>query len=248
MNTFKDVAYKLIQETGEPLHSTELTRRALSRGLLKTDGKTPSATMNAQLVMDIKTKGALSRFVQAGPSTFAINPQQIAADEEVQKDRIIAELEQEEEKEVEGGYIGKAGEHAVLSELLFRGYDAALMAVDIGVDILATKNSETFHLQVKTRNISQRHDAFHFNVRIAAFERHQTGKTFYIFILREKRTLDYVILPLPEIEKAIKKELVHVVGKGKLYRVTITRRRGRVYLGKQENDVTYYLNRWEIIK
>ena len=89
---------------------------------------------------------------------------------------------------------------------------------------------------------------FFFNLRIASFERHNAGGTFYVFILRENLHLHYLILPLHELEKYIEQEFVHVVGKGKLYRVTITVRDGRVRLGRRENDVTYYLNRWEMLK
>src|SRR3989338_1194297 len=248
MNSYKEIAYQILKEAGKPLHSKEITKIALERGLLKTAGKTPMATMNAQLVVDINSKGELSDFKKSGPSIFALNDKKVEIGEDSKPDRIIEELELEEEKEVEGGYIGKAGEHAVLSELLFRGYNAALMSVDVGVDILATRNNETFHIQVKTRNISKRHDAFHFNLRIVSFERHNAGKTFYIFVLRENGKLDYLILPLGEIEKAIEQEFVHVVGKGKLYRITITKRDGKIYLGRRDNEVSYYLDRWDIIK
>jgi hypothetical protein len=53
---------------------------------------------------------------------------------------------------------------------------------------------------------------------------------------------------LYELEQYIAQEFVHVVGKGKPYRVTITVRDGRVRLGRREIDVTCYLNRWETIK
>lgn len=248
MNSFKDIAYQILKEAGKALHSKEITEIALNRGWLKTAGKTPEATMNAQLVVDINSKGELSQFKKTGPSIFAINDRKIEIEEDSKSDRVIEELEIEEEKEVEGGYIGKAGEHAVLSELLFRGYNAALMSVDVGVDIMASKNNEVFNIQVKTRNISKRHDAFHFNLRIVSFERHNAGRTFYIFILRESSKLDYLILPLGEIEKSIDEEFIHVVGNGKLYRITVKKRDGQIYLGRKENDVSYYLNRWEAIK
>ena len=51
---------------------------------------------------------------------------------------------------VDTGYFGKAGEHAVSSELLFWGYNVSSMAVDQGVDLVASKNGKYFHLQVKT--------------------------------------------------------------------------------------------------
>lgn len=247
MNSFKDIAYQILKETGKPLHSKEITKIALDRGL-QTIGMTPELTMNAQLLRDVNNKGELSRFKKTGPSIFAFNDKKIEIEEDSKSDRVIEELEIEEEKEVEGGYIGKAGEHSVLSELLFRGYNAALMSVDVGVDIMASKNNEIFNIQVKTRNISKGHDAFHFNLRIVSFERHNAGRTFYIFILRERDKLDYLILPLNEIEKSIDEEFIHIVGNGKLYRITIKKRNGKIYLGRKENDVSYYLNRWEAIK
>ena len=248
MNSFKEIAYKILKESGKPLHGKEITRLAIEKGLLKTAGKTPQRTMSAQLFMDIKIKGPLSDFKKAGPSTFTLNQEKASLAEEIKPDSVLAEIETEAEAEIEGGYIGKAGEHAVLSELLFRGYNAALMSVDTGIDILATRENETFNIQVTTRNISKRHDAFHFNIRIASFERHSAGRTFYIFLLRENHELDFLILPLHEVEKVIEQDFVHVVGKGKLYRLTIRRRQNKIYLGRKENEVSYYLNHWEIIK
>lgn len=74
MNSFKDIAYQILKETGKPLHSKEITRVALQRGWLKTAGKTPEATMNAQLIVDINTKKKKSRFIKTAPSTFGLNP------------------------------------------------------------------------------------------------------------------------------------------------------------------------------
>jgi len=247
MNSFKDIAYQILKEAGKPLHSKEITKIALERGF-KTEGKTPWKTMDAELIVDINSKGELSNFKKVGPSIFALNDEKVEIEEESKPDRIIEELELEEQKEIEGGYIGKAGEHAVLSELLFRGYNAALMSVDVGVDIVATKDNETFNIQIKTRNISKKHGAFYFNLRIASFERHNAGRTFYIFILRENSKLDYLILPLHQVEKSIEEEFIHIVGNGKLYRITIKKRDGKVYLGRRENDVSYYVNHWDIIK
>ena len=72
-NTFKGVAYEILKEAGVPLHSDEITERALRLGWLKTAGKTPNQTMNAQLVVDVNKRGAQSLFVKTGPSTFALN-------------------------------------------------------------------------------------------------------------------------------------------------------------------------------
>ena len=53
MNKFKTSAITILTETGKPLHYKEITRLALDKGILVTDGATPDASMNAQIVMDI---------------------------------------------------------------------------------------------------------------------------------------------------------------------------------------------------
>jgi len=73
INTFKGVAYEILKEAGTPLHTSVITKIALKKGWLKTAGKTPEATMNAQLVVDTNKKGLKSLFKKTGPSTFAIN-------------------------------------------------------------------------------------------------------------------------------------------------------------------------------
>lgn len=74
MNSFKNIAYQILKEADKPLHSKEITRIALDRGWLKTAGKTPEATMNAQLVVDINFKKEKSLFIKTNPSTFNLNP------------------------------------------------------------------------------------------------------------------------------------------------------------------------------
>src|SRR6266511_1885405 len=68
-----DAAYKILAEASQPLHSTEIARRMLDQGLWKSAGKTPGATVDARIAVDIKTNGAASRFQRVGRSIFTIN-------------------------------------------------------------------------------------------------------------------------------------------------------------------------------
>jgi restriction system protein len=68
-----DAAYQILTEAGEPLHSNEIAQRILARGLWNTQGKTPGATIDARIAVDIKTHGVSSRFRRVGRSTFTIN-------------------------------------------------------------------------------------------------------------------------------------------------------------------------------
>lgn len=71
--SFKFIAIKIITDAGKPLHYREITRLATERGLLKSDGKTPWATMNAQLSMDIVNNGENSQFYREQPGFFGLN-------------------------------------------------------------------------------------------------------------------------------------------------------------------------------
>jgi restriction system protein len=68
-----DAAYQILVEAGQPLHSTEIARRMLAQDLWKSAGKTPGATVDARIAVDIKAHGATSRFQRVGRSIFTIN-------------------------------------------------------------------------------------------------------------------------------------------------------------------------------
>ncbi len=68
----QNAAIKILKEVGRPLHVKEIAQRAISAGLWETSGKTPDATVGAQLYSDIKTHGDKSAFVRVGPKIFAL--------------------------------------------------------------------------------------------------------------------------------------------------------------------------------
>ena len=68
-----DAALKILQEAESPLHYREITKRVLAAGLWKTEGKTPDATINARLAVDIKKNGPASAFRRAGRGVFGVN-------------------------------------------------------------------------------------------------------------------------------------------------------------------------------
>lgn len=68
-----DAALKVLQDAGTPLHYQEITKRVLTAGLWKTEGKTPDATINARLAVDVKKNGPASAFRRAGRGVFALN-------------------------------------------------------------------------------------------------------------------------------------------------------------------------------
>jgi restriction system protein len=64
----------VLREAGKPLPCREITGKALAHGYWTSKGKTPWATIAAQLYSDIKKHGAASRFILTGPDTFGLNP------------------------------------------------------------------------------------------------------------------------------------------------------------------------------
>jgi hypothetical protein len=70
--SFKDAAYRVLEDENRPMKTEEITKIALKNGILKTTGKTPSATMGAQLYTNIKTFQEKSPFVQLGKNRFGL--------------------------------------------------------------------------------------------------------------------------------------------------------------------------------
>lgn len=247
MNKFKNAAIQILSEVKKPLHYKEITRLALDKGILETEGATPDSSMNSQIITDINKKGEGSDFIKTAPSTFALNPNKKVIELKKQKKVLEEEAVEEEKINIETGFTGKAGEHLVCSELLFRGYNASIMSVDVGMDIIATKNNKLFSIQVKTANANA-YDTYNFDVRKVSFERDSAGNTFYVFVLKAKNKTDYLILPLSEMEKKLTEKAIHYVQSYKKYRVKIDIREEKIYLGNRNHEMNYYLNNWEVIK
>lgn len=69
--SFADAAEKVLEEFGgkRPMHYRAITDKALEMGWLNTEGKTPQATMYAQILTEIRrsgNRGRTPRFVQHG--------------------------------------------------------------------------------------------------------------------------------------------------------------------------------------
>jgi len=70
--SFLAAAEKVLADRGAPMHYREITRAALDGGFLATQGKTPEATLNAQVGVEIKEHGERSTFVRTGPGVFGL--------------------------------------------------------------------------------------------------------------------------------------------------------------------------------
>ena len=150
----------------------------------------------------------------------------------------------EKNDEISSGHKGKAGEYLVASELLFRGFDASIMSVDVGVDLVAIKNVQTFLFQVKTATDKGK-NRYLYDIRVSSFERHNNNQTFYIFVLKGEDS-NFLILPYNILKKFIVQEIVKPNAQAR-YRITLIFIENQLYITNQKNLITYYLNNWDVI-
>ncbi len=71
-HTIRSAAEVVLQEAGEPLHYREITRRALARKLITSQGKKPEGSLYARLAIDLLRRRGESKFVKTAPGVFAL--------------------------------------------------------------------------------------------------------------------------------------------------------------------------------
>jgi hypothetical protein len=67
-----EAAAQVLTEAGEPLDTKTMVERMLAKGLWKTGGKTPAATIYAAIIREIATKGDKSRFRKTDRGKFTL--------------------------------------------------------------------------------------------------------------------------------------------------------------------------------
>jgi len=98
-NSFKDAAYKVLKFKNTPLNIQDITTIAIKKGLLKTSGRTPEASMGAQLYMDLRKLKHKSFFVQLGKNRFGLREWGIdVIEEEMEKEEKLKKLQPTDRK------------------------------------------------------------------------------------------------------------------------------------------------------
>jgi len=208
MKSFKDIAYQILEEKGKSLHSKEITKIALNRGWLKTAGKTPEATMNAQLVVDINAKKEKSRFIKTGPSTFGINPEYSG----ISSQRVKKEAKEKVytiSKDISSKQKGDIAE-ARIAELITLYGDTTLscykpLSDDEGIDLIVKEKGslKTMYIQIKSRFGSNPDEIFTATVKASSVEdRYSMAMVFCYFDTEEGDLWDYLwIVAAPDFIK-----------------------------------------------
>ena len=147
-------------------------------------------------------------------------------------------------------HIGKAGEFSVVSELLFRGYNANSMTVDDGIDIIASKNGRFFLIQVKTT--AYKDDAFTINIEKNSYQRYNDSYIFYIIVIRcinnNLPINQYLVLNSRDIEKWVGNNLIGQTEK--CYTINLKQFNGGIYIcrGNKNEEISFHLNKFDWIK
>jgi hypothetical protein len=204
MNSFKDIAYQILKDARKPLHSKEITKIALERSWLKTAGKTPEATMNAQLIVDINNKKTPSRFIKSAPSTFDLNPEY--TEPIVKKEGIGGEKVYRISKDVSSKQKGDIAE-ARVAELIVLYGDTTLscykpISDDEGIDLIVKEKGslKTMYIQIKSRFGDNPDSIFTATTKTASVVDNYSMAVVFCFFDTEAGNLwDYVwFIPAPD--------------------------------------------------
>lgn len=153
MKSFKDIAHSILQEARKPLHYREITNIALEKGLLKSEGKTPWATMNAQLSMDIKNHGDNSRFRRSEPGKFAISSMVTATNQKITSNAVAKHPINKDLNTKQKGDIAEARVAELITLYGNEGLSCYRpVSDDEGIDIIVKRRGslEVVYIQVKS--------------------------------------------------------------------------------------------------
>lgn len=142
--TFLDAAEMVLKLPNSPkeMHYGEITKVAIDNGLLITEGKTPEATMIAQITTDMKrakSRGENGRFVKGSRGLYGLAEQveeglaqQIATHREEVEEQLLSNVKALSPKEFEE-LVGQ-----LLAEMGFDDVEVTKIGGDGGIDVRGT--------------------------------------------------------------------------------------------------------------
>ena len=218
INTFKGVAYEILKEAGKPLHSDDITKIALQKGWLKTAGKTPKATMKAQLVVDVNKKGLQSLFKKPAPSTFAINKEIMV----VKQEELTEESEKKEYKiseTISPPQKGNIVEARVAELITLYGTNLSCyrpLSDDDGIDLIVKEKGslKSIYIQVKSNFSDDFSKPFVATVKErSAIDNYSMTFVFCLFDTAKGDVHDYIwFVPAPDFIRMAHKDKNALLG------------------------------------
>ncbi len=237
-----EVAKEILLENSNGLHVREIAEAAVRKN--KTLGMDEEAFMK-------KLTSALSSNVANNSTSIFTKPKnkQGKFKKGIYKLKInaktpVVKITKSENLTEDNLFTGKAGEYAVASEFLFRGYNVSLMAVDRGIDLVVEREGKYQHVQVKTTTPAKSDGAFRFSIKQISFDKFKMVAPFYVFVMRDGNATNYAIFPYAKLEELrVSKKIT-----GADLSIKISRdSKGKQYFLNNSNDINWFINKFDII-
>ncbi|MDR0576959.1 MAG: hypothetical protein LBI87_05380 [Candidatus Accumulibacter sp.] len=235
------VAKDILSETRKEMHVNEITKLAMEKnknlGLSEEDFV---KKLNAAMAANLKTQKQiffkpLNKQRKPRKGVYALKKSASAP---------IVHIVAQTPPATNTLFLGKAGEYAVASELLFWGFNVSLMAVDQGVDMVAEKNGKFHHIQVKTSGVSDGRP-FGFTIQEKPFIDCQKFNPWYVFAMRQGTRLDYAVIPSSHLQHLRTTGIIQ----GKALSIQISRdNKGKQYNLNGTHDINMYINNFGLIQ
>lgn len=149
-------------------------------------------------------------------------------------------------------FTGKAGECAVISELLFRRYNANLMMVDDGIDIVASRNNVFYYIQVKTTTITEK-DKIYTNIKKERFETLIFAQLRYIIVARcfmaGIETNLYFLFNNSDMLRLVAQGYINEGEENYNIKIRLDKSKGNrpyLYHDNKETDINFHMNRFDL--
>lgn len=154
------------------------------------------------------------------------------------------------EIDYKGLFYGSAAEYYVITELLYWGYIAQKMPIDLGLDVYATKGERIFFFQVK--NVSfDRSSKRHIPITTSSFVRNESTRVFYIFVIQRGDTKEALIINFLTMRQLKKDKYIHEENE-KTMTISFKRVGNSIFVFRKDNeeikkDMTNYIDDWGAI-
>jgi len=245
MVDISEMALEILSDNPKGLHVDEIALHILEKYQnLQLNADELSSKLSNKLSYEFKKKGKESRFTKIKNRTGGYKRGIYKS--KTKRKLTVNPVAIEKPVTPSTNFTGRAGEHAVLSELLFRGFNSAIMTVDEGIDLVASKDNKYFHIQVKTSLESA--SGFSFGIKRHIFDNNDVSSTFYVLLCRRYMNShfqsDFVVLTSSVVSNFISSKVINDKTSLSL-RIKI--QDGKFILNNSE-DVSHHVNRFDQIK
>lgn len=254
--TIKQLAERILRETKIEMSSLEIATYAIRKDyFVNSDEEELKKSFSNAITNDIRNnKKSVFRKVPNKKGGYKKGVYKIKKEKISDKKLIIAGIKKADGAfmpKVTTTYIGKGGEYAVMSELLFRGYNANIMTVDDGIDIIASKGTKFFYIQVKTTHLNNGKISPP-SIKKERFDKYSKHDTYYIFVVRYyyKKTSrnEFLIFKHTDLEKLINTKFICADKPSLAINILIEEDNFFIHRNGKKENIDYYFNNFELIK